>query len=53
MQTQDFYSDLAQLDLHSLFSNFNFKLEVPLFQGFDYKKKKQTMTFLSVKKGKR
>ena len=45
MQTQDFYSDLAQLDLHSLFSNFNFKLEVPLFQGFDYKKKKQTMTF--------
>ena len=34
MQTQDFYNDLAQPDLHPLSSNFNPKLEVPLIQGF-------------------
>ena len=37
MQTQDFYSGLAQLNLHPLSSSFNPKLEVPLFQGFQTK----------------
>ena len=53
MQIQDFYSDSMQLDLRPLFSSFNFRFEVPLFQGFDYKKKSKKWRFLSVKKGKR
>ena len=37
MKIQDFYSGLAQPDLHSLSFNFNHKLEVPLIQCFKYK----------------
>ena len=37
MQTQNFYSGSTQPGLYSLFSSFNPKLEVPLFQGFQTK----------------
>ena len=37
MQTQDFYSSSTQPDLHTFYSNFNPKLKVLLFQGFQTK----------------
>ena len=37
MQTQYFYSGSTQPDLRPLFSSFNPKLEVSLFQGFQTK----------------
>ena len=37
MQTQDFYSGSAQPNLHPFSSNFNPKLDVPLFQDFQTK----------------
>ena len=37
MQTQYFYSDSMQPDLRPLSSNFNLKLQVSLFQGFQTK----------------
>ena len=43
MQTQDFYSGSAQPDLHSFFSSFNPKLEVPLIQGFQTKPSSNTI----------
>ena len=43
MQIQDFYSGSAQPDLHPLSFNFNLKLEVPLFQGFQTKPSSNTI----------
>ena len=37
MQTQDFYSGLAQPDLHPFSSSLNLKLEILLIQGFQIK----------------
>ena len=43
MQIQDFYSGSAQPGLHPLFSSFNPKLEVSLFQGFQTKPSSNTI----------
>ena len=40
MQIQDFYNNS---DLRPLFSNFNPKFEVPLFQGFQTKPSNNTI----------